>query len=268
MSKLNREAINEITHLLKEVQDVVELLEGFGIDINSDCWTATSFNEDLEDILNWKKENFENINGINKGDTFYIGGNIITGSQHLYKNKWIIAPKKLAEVQGEIFKEYLESIIKSTSLKHFNLKFKDEYGLVDSCGWEHQLIIETTVKESALIDSPTKKLLEQLKKDFGYDYIYDVHKDASSINNIEGYHPKYAYMIERFSELVEPSHYESNFGVTDEYIDKVVEIRDDMRQLAMEVEHYFEDENVKATLGKWNEGCEYGMVLYIWIPYQ
>ena len=25
---------------------------------------------------------------------------------------------------------------------------------------------------------------------------------------------------------------------------------------------------VKTTVSKWNEGCEFGMAIYIWIPYQ
>ena len=150
--KLSKEAIDELTTLLNKVKEIVHLLKDMGIQITSDPWTATSF-DSSENILVWKKEDFEKINeNIDDGDIFYIGGNVITGGQHQYKNKWINAPKELAEIQGKIFEKYLQSIINSTSLKHFKLELKNPYGLTDNCGWENWFVIETTVQESALIN--------------------------------------------------------------------------------------------------------------------
>ena len=163
MAKLNEEAIEEIFYLINEVQDVVRLLEEFGINITSDTWTATSFCN-KENILTWNKKDLNKINNdsnINIGDEFYVG-DIITGYQHEYKGMPLIAPKELAEVQGEIFKQYLESIINKISLKHFNLEFKDDYGLTDNCGWEHYLCITATVKKPALQTDKTRKLIKEI----------------------------------------------------------------------------------------------------------
>lgn len=149
--KLNKEAINEIIYLLNEVKNIIKLLDEFGININSDCWSATTpVNHDYENILSWNKKDFETLDMSNI-KSFDIGGNILTGAEHRYKNQYLIAPKKLAEVQSEIFKKYLHSIINSTSLKHFKLKLEDPYGLIDNCGWEHYIIIRATVQESAII---------------------------------------------------------------------------------------------------------------------
>lgn len=158
MSKLNKKAIDEIVELLEKVNEVIKLMDEFSIHITSDPWRATSFS-DHENILSWRRKDFEEIEikNIDNEPKFYVGGNIVTGGEHEYKDKWIIAPKKLAIAQGEIFEQYLKCIIKSTSLKHFELKFEDHYGLLDNCGWEHYMCITATIKDSAL----TKMTLDE-----------------------------------------------------------------------------------------------------------
>lgn len=168
--KMNKEAINEITNLLDEVKDVVRILKDFGIHITSDSWSCTSFSNG-EDILSWKKENFENIKSINIGDKFYIGGDIITGTKTKWNGMWIIAPKKLAEVQGEIFEKYLKKIINEKQLKHFDLELRDEFGIYDNDGWEHLLTIDAKIKKSGL---------EKIKKE--KDYI-----DIEKMNKLDNY---------------------------------------------------------------------------------
>ena len=78
-------------------------------------------------------------------------------------------------------------------------------------------------------------------------------------------------MIEVFSELADPSDFEKSEltgDFTDDFIDRVVEIRENMAQFEMEIKHYYEDKGVNVTLSKWNVGCQYGMAMYVWIPYQ
>ena len=118
----------------------------------------------------------------------------------------------------------------------------------------------------------TKKLIEEISSEWG-EYIYtvfdDEHDGMTSVDNLNGYSKEYACMIEVFSDLVEPCNDNSEFfGVSDEYIDRVVQVRDNMRQLAKEIENKYKDNNVKVTLSKWNQGCEFGMAMYIWIPFQ
>ena len=167
VKKLNKEAIDEITYLLDEVKDVVRLLKEFEIHIDSDCWSATTpTNHDYENILAWNRKDFETLD-VSDIKSFNIGGNLVTGSEHQYKKEWIIAPKDLAEVQGDIFERYLVSIMNSVSLKHFKLRLDEPFGLVNNCGWEYYLVIEATIQESAIIDSDaeTKKLVEEIMKE-------------------------------------------------------------------------------------------------------
>lgn len=274
MKKLNEEAVNEIVYLLDEVNDVVRLMEEFSIHIDSDCWSATvPVNHEYEDILSWNKNDFETLD-VSDIKSFSIGGNIITGSQHRYKDKTIIAPKELAEIQGEIFKEFLISIVKSISLKHFQLQITDPYGLIDNCGWEHYICINTIIKPSAITEDykPTKEVIEEIRKEYEcytYTAFNDDYDNIKTVDNLIGYDDKYACMIEVFSELVEPNkENQAFFGVSDEYIDNVVKIRDDMREIATNIEHNYRDKKVKVTLSKWNQGCEFGMAMYIWIPFQ
>ncbi|MBO5476233.1 MAG: hypothetical protein J6A15_00580 [Clostridia bacterium] len=122
-------------------------------------------------------------------------------------------------------------------------------------------------------EKKVKKLIEEISSEWG-DYVYTVFDDEhdgdmSAVDNLNGYDEKYACMIEVFSDLVEPCNDNTEFfGVSDEYIDRVVKVRDGMRQLAKTIEDKYEDNNVKVTLSKWNQRCEFGMVMYIWIPFQ
>lgn len=181
--KLKREAINEIIDILKEVQEMQSLMTEFGINYNSDTWRATNISidyNDNEDILNWKKKDFEILNSkniINKGDVFYIGGCVYTGSEHEYKNKWIIAPKELAKVQGDIVTKYLKSIINSYNSKYFTLEFENPNGLIDNCGWEEYIGINAIVKESAITEEKNINMKEILTEE-DIKYIFSSIKDS------------------------------------------------------------------------------------------
>ena len=278
VKKLNKEAIDEIMHLLNEVKDVVRLLDEFGIHIDSDCWSATHpVNHDYENILSWNRENFE-ILDMSDIKGFTIGGNIVTGSEHRYKNKIIIAPEELAEVQGDIFEKYLLSIMNSVSLKHFKLKFDEPYGLVDNGGWEHYLVIEATIQESAITnDAETKKLVEEITNE--EDHIIElsgspVNKNPSNkfFSKESKLQPKgnFAYMIEFFSDLIidEDTIYQGAFGLNSQYIKDAIKLITKVEKRAKEIEDKYADKGVKVTVNGLNDGCEKGMAIYVWIPYQ
>lgn len=153
----------------------------------------------------------------------------------------------------------------------------DFQGLIDNessyeATYQHQ-IKDNNIKIITSSEIKTKKLIEHFRNKYEC-YIYtafdDRYGNIRTVNNLKGYNDNYACMIEVFSDLVEPSDskYQSDFGVTDEYFDRVKEVKEDMMQIAMEIEHYYKQQNVKVTLSKWNQGCEYGMAMYIWIPYQ
>ena len=281
MNKLNKEAINEITYLLDEIRDIVRLLGEFGIHINSDCWSATiPIDHDYEDILSWDKRDFEKID-ISNVKTFTIGGNIITGSQHRYKGKTIIAPKELAEIQGNIFNQYLKLIIQSISLKHFKLELKEPYGLIDNCGWEHYFCIDATIKASALSENKTEKLLKDILNE--EDNIIElsgspINKEPTENKYWEKINLKpkgnFAYMVEFFSwDLIDPSEskYQGCFSQYDyngKYIRDCMKLINKVEKRAKELADKYTDKNVKVTVNDFNEGCQYGMAIYVWIPYQ
>lgn len=151
---------------------------------------------------------------------------------------------------------------------HFNgqIESDDEY--------EYSLEIKKTAGVETKKEREVTKIAHDILNRYNFEcYHYtrfnDIHDNIETANNIDGYNENQAYMIEVFSDLVDPSNFiEADFGLTDDYFDSIIEERDNMRQLRMEIEHEYRDENVKVTLSKWNQGCEYGMAMYIWIPFQ
>ena len=286
--KLKTQAINEIVDILKEVQEIQGLMTEFSINYNSDTWRATNITTDYrdnEDILNWEKKDFEKLNSknsINEGDVFYIGGCVYTGSQHEYKNKWIVAPKQLAEVQGNIVTKYLKSIVNSYNSKYFTLEFENPNGLIDNCGWEEYVGINAIVKQNALEndDTKTKELLKQIGQE--EDNIIELSASpirknpTNEFSKESGLQPKgeFAYMVEFFSfDLIDPSNgdYEGCFSECDyngKYIRDAMHLINQIEKRAKELEDKYSDKGVKVTVNDFNEGCQYGMAIYIWIPYQ
>ena len=287
--KLKTEAINEIVDILKEVQEVQSLMTEFGINYNSDTWRATNISidyNDNEDILNWEKKDFEVLNSkniINKGDVFYIGGCVYTGSEHEYKNKWIVAPKQLARVQGDIVTRYFKSIINSYNPKYFTLEFENPNGLIDNCGWEEYIGINAIVKQNALKndDTKTKELLKQIGQE--EDNIIElsaspIYKNPTNdfFSKESGLQPKgkFAYMVEFFSlHLIDPNddNYKGCFSEYDyngKYIRDAMNLINTIEVRANELENKYCDKGVKVTINDFNEGCQYGMAIYVWIPYQ
>lgn len=276
--------IKEIITILNEVRNVQRLMEEFGINLNSDVWSATDIADSKipkynEDILNWNRKDFEKTN-FQKRDSFFIGGNITTGCEHQFKNEWIIAPKKLAEVQGEIVKEYLESIIDNQQYQYLDLDFYDPYGLVDNCGWEHYMCIKATVNCDITTNNKTKELLNEIMEES--DYIIElsgcpVEEEPNNMFSEEtGLQPQgnFAYMVEFFSfDLVcqDNDDYVGCFSEHDyngKYIRDAMALINNVEKRAEELANKYADKGVKVTVNDFNEGCQYGMAVYVWIPYQ
>ena len=270
--KLNEEAIDELMHLINEVKEVQTLMKEFSINYysDSDLWNATSFADGHTGILHWDKEYIRNIDGIEDGESFTIGACVTTGHEHEYKGKYTIAPKELAEVQGKIVAQYIESVINSNYPKHFKLEYDEPYGLYDNCGWEEFIGIKATIYPSALQtsqDIEAKKIFEEIKTNY-YRNIdtYSNLKNNSASGVYDDEVGEFHYCIDMMSSLIEPSmnEYRADFGVNRAYIEQVYKEIQHLEEIKEELENTYEDK-VKIFLSDWNEGYQYGMALYCYI---
>lgn len=121
-------------------------------------------------------------------------------------------------------------------------------------------------------DKKTKQVIKEISDKYEC-YIYtafdDDNDNLSTMDNIIGYNDEYACCIEIFSDLADPNDFkEANFGITDEYIDSIIEIREETLKESAKIEAKYNQYAVKTTTSKWNQGCEFGMAIYVWIPYQ
>ena len=281
MNTLKEKVIDEVMTILNEVKDVQKLMSEFNINISSDTWIATNIERNKvpnynENILNWNRRDFEQID-LKRGDSFFIGGNITTGHEHQFKDKWIIAPKKLAEVQGEIVKEYLESIIDNQQCQYLDLSFYDPYGLTDNCGWEHYMCIKATVNCDIKTDERTKALLNKIMQEG--DHIIElsgcpVNEEPNNMFSEEtGLQPQgdFAYMVEFFSfDLVDAddNKYQGAYGLNDEYIKDALILTKKVQFRAESLRQDYAHKGVQVTINGFNDGCQGGLAVYVWIPYQ
>lgn len=121
-------------------------------------------------------------------------------------------------------------------------------------------------------DKKTKQVIKEISDKYEC-YVYtafdDNNDNLSTMDNIIGYNDKYACCIEIFSDLADPNDFqEADFGITDEYINSIIEIREETLKESAKIEAKYNQYAVKTTTSKWNQGCEYGMAIYVWIPYQ
>ena len=70
-------------------------------------------------------------------------------------------------------------------------------------------------------------------------------------------------MIEIFSDLVEPEKYQSDFGVNTLYCKRCLQVYNDMVALSHTIKNSYD--NVETFVSDWNDGCENGCALYIYI---
>ena len=277
--KLKQEAVNEIVHILKEVKDMASLVNNFGIFYSSDTWSATfPYDDNYEDILLWKENDFQQID-IKDIDSFIIGGCVVTG-QYEYKNKYINEPKDLAEMKGIIVERYIKDIIAKNSPQFFNIQYHNNYGLVDDCGWEQYIGIKATIKANAIIHSRTQELIQEIENE--EDNIIELSSSPIYDNNPKNCFTKnsklvpkgdFPIMIEFFSNLVDPSdeRYTGCFSSNDlngKYIRDAMHLIHTVEERANKIAIKYADKGVKVTVNDFNEGCQYGMAIYVWIPYQ
>lgn len=121
-------------------------------------------------------------------------------------------------------------------------------------------------------EKKVKDIIKEISSEYEC-YVYtafdDDYDNYSSMDNINGYDDELACCIEIFSDLADPNDFkEADFGITDEYIDSIIKIREETLKESAKIAVKYNKYAVKTTTSKWNQGCEYGMAIYVWIPYQ
>ena len=126
----------------------------------------------------------------------------------------------------------------------------------------------------------TKQLIEQIKNE--EDHIIELSASPLYKNPVNefteesGLQPQgdFAYMVEFFSfDLIDSNNdeYQGCFSKCDyngKYIRDAMKLINDIETRAKELEEKYSDKGVKVTINDFNEGCQYGMAVYVWIPYQ
>lgn len=286
MSKtlLNKNAVKVISNIQKEVNEVSNFVAHYGIHYHSDAWISTDWECNVpynatctlphhnEDILNWNTEDFKSID-ITNITKFYIGGGI-SSCTYEYEYREQKEPKALAQAKSNWVKQLLQNIITTyENNKYFHIRIYDS-GLESNCGWEHFICIEATIKDNAKRNSSTMELVNQIMEES--DAIIETSASPlfSNPNNMfnNDLQPKgdFAYMIEFFSwDLINHEEYEGVYGgVTSEYVKKAYNFIHKVEHRADCLRNKYEDKGVKVTVNGLNDGCQYGMAIYVWIPSQ
>lgn len=122
----------------------------------------------------------------------------------------------------------------------------------------------------------TKKLLNEIMEES--DYIIElsgcpVEEEPNNMFSEEtGLQPQgnFAYMVEFFSfSLVMKENYDAVYGdANSEYIEDAYALIQEVEQRAEKLRNKYSDKGVKVTINGFNDGCEGGLAVYVWIPYQ
>lgn len=81
----------------------------------------------------------------------------------------------------------------------------------------------------------------------------------------------FAAMVEFFSfSLVDRSEdqYQGAYGPNTQYIKDSMKLIQEIEREQIRLQNKYEEKGVKITISDYNTGCEGGLALYVWIPYQ
>lgn len=111
---------------------------------------------------------------------------------------------------------------------------------------------------------PDELIFSDIKMKYDYDYAYTA-DDGHPVDSHEKIVPSFKNMIEIFSDLYDHDlGYNSIFGPNREYLEKSLKEIKRMEAMKKEIEETYGDK-VKCILSDWNEGCQFGCALYIYI---
>lgn len=125
-----------------------------------------------------------------------------------------------------------------------------------------KLIEEIMGEEDCIIELSASPVYENNPKD-------NFHQDSGLVPNGD-----FPYMVEFFStHLVcqDDDNYQGCFSANDyngKYIRDAMALINNVEKRAKELADKYADKGVKVTVNDFNEGCQYGMAIYVWIPYQ
>ena len=265
---LNEDAVEEITNLLHEVQEVVEFVGNIGITYQSDSWNATVPSDyDYENILAWTKEHFQHID-ITNIDHFVFGGSVCI-AEYDYKGKYISGPKELHQAKVNTVKKYMQEVVDNFEAKYFEISNVGAEDIYDNCGWECSVDFAVTpIKHKCCIQDNTDKLIEQIanedlktSEDPWIEYNTKNPDDNQKYYAMVGFHS---------TDLINPEEkeYRANFGLNRKYIQDAADLIRKIENEAEELRVKYADKGIKVSIGDFNVGCKYGMSIYIWVPYQ
>lgn len=148
---------------------------------------------------------------------------------------------------------YFQDIIDKNAEVHKEHKQKEK---------TKKLIEEIMGEEDCIIELSASPVYENNPKD-------NFHQDSGLVPNGD-----FPYMVEFFStHLVcqDDDNYQGCFSANDyngKYIRDAMALINDVEKKAKELADKYADKGVKVTVNDFNEGCQYGMAIYVWIPYQ
>ena len=265
---LNEDAVEEITNLLHEVQEVVEFVKNIGITYSSDPWTATSpNNHDYLNILTWERQHFKNID-ISDIDYFDFGGSVCI-AQYDYKGKYTSGPKELHQAKVDTVKKYMQEVVDNFEAKYFEISNVGDEDIYDNCGWECFVSFAVTpIKHKCCIQDNTDKLIEQIA-----DEDLKTAEDPwieYNIKNPDDNQKYYAMVGFHSCELINPEEreYMADFGPNRKYIQDASKLIRNIENEAEELRIKYADKGIKVSISDFNDGCQYGMSIYVWVPYQ
>ena len=265
---LNEDAVEEITNLLHEVQEVVEFVGNIGITYQSDSWNATVPSDyDYENILAWTKEHVQHID-ITNIDHFVFGGSVCI-AEYDYKGKYISGPKELHQAKVDTVKKYMQEVVDNFEAKYFEISNVGAEDIYDNCGWECSVDFAVTpIKPKCCIQDNTDKLIEQIA-DEDLKTAEDPWIEYNTKNPDDN--QKYYAMVGFHScKLINPEEriYRADFGPNRKYIQDASKLIREIENEAEELRIKYADKGIKVSIGDFNDGCEYGMSIYVWVPYQ
>ena len=158
----------------------------------------------------------------------------------------------------------IDTIIELSIIRNNNTQYTDFkcWGLIDNT--DDYMTIYDPAKEKAELN----KLVQQIADDEP-NGVEDPWFDFDVKNPDDG--KKYYAMVGFHSITLindEKDEYQGEFGVNGKYIKDAADLIREIENAAEETRLKYADKGIKVSIGDFNVGCQFGMSIYVWIPYQ